>query len=92
MGQRIRLGGGAAPAKPRPRRSAKIKFGRKLKLWEMAVLALGVVAVVWGGIRYYQWIHPGPLVFPTGARGHGRRDVGTDMIMRNAGEAAKRQQ
>jgi len=83
MGQRIRLGGGATPSKPKRRRSGGIKLGRKLQLWEMAVLALGLVAVVWGGIQYYRWTHPPPVVFPTSA--DPTMDAGTDLIMQSSG-------
>ena len=91
MAQRVRLGGGAAPSKRPGRRPARggISLGRKVRPWQVVLLALLLVGVVFGGLRVYHYIKPAPLSMPPPAASAGG-DYGTDLMMHKAGEAAKK--
>ena len=93
MGQRVRLGGGAAPSKRPGRRPARggISLGLKVRPWQMVLLALLLVGVVYGGLLIYHYIKPVPIGIPAPSASSGG-DSGTEVIMREAGEAAKKEQ
>ena len=93
MAQRVRLGGGATPSKRPGRRPARrgISLGRKVRPWQVVLLALLLVGVVYGGLYLYHYIKPAPMGIPAPSASSGG-DTGTDLIMRQAGEAAKKEQ